>query len=461
MRLRASNILIAAVYGLSLASGLFAQTNPPARPRVGDLKEEQRLIDNAYLGDAVFQVKRARERLGAGNQRLAQQSGLWALEQIAYAKRRLERHAPRIEEAGGAFFERTSEATRKELRESYAKVRENYSNVEDQLDVLAENLKKSGLPILSETLNRVRSASGDNAVKAVNDGFLKAGETGKGDTHGGETVAAGTGGIGGANVSVGGANGVGTELTNAQGTRLVQTKDGVLVIPPGILIPGAKLVPPGKIVLANGQEVSIDSIKPGPNNTLAFIDPASGRAMAIDPATGLPMASGVAPYSGLTPPNIGAVDQNGRKITVGPEWKNGEQSGVTKDYIDMAGGMLESEIKVTRKIVDATSNPWKIQETAGDRRTWNFTIRVSDEKKAGGSISYRLTVDGGGPPGFTIKSWEVVDASGGRAAVVTEAGKPEAVATFTKGGKYDSFALGETDWGTSFKVKGPVIDAYP
>lgn len=460
MHIRNLRPLLAAVLSLGLGSSLFAQPNPPQRPRVGDLREEQRLIDNAYLGDADFQIKRARERLGGGNNRLAQQSGLWALEQVAYAKRRLERHAPKIEEAGGLFTERATESTRKELRDSYAKVREKYVNTEERLDALAEALKKAGLPILAETLNNVRRLSGDDAVKAVNDGLRRAGETGQGDKAGGETISGGTGGGGSAS---------GAEQTNAQGVRFQQTPDGVLVIPPGTLIAGARLGPNGTIIFKDGTTASINDIRPGPGNTLTVTDSNTGTTKQIDPSTGLPQSRpGAGPagpaspaFSGSLPAGVTVVDQNGRRITVGPDWRNGEQTGVTKDYIDVAGGMLDSEIKVVRRIIDASSNPWKIQETPGERRNWNFSIRVGDEKKASGSISFLLTVDGGGPTGFTIRSWEVVDASGSRAAVAPAAGRPEAVATFTKGGKYDSFAVGETDWGTPFRIKGPVIDAYP
>lgn len=463
MRIRILHPVLAVTLAFCFGSSLFAQPNPPPRPRVGDLREEQRLIDNAYLGDADFQIKRAKERLGGNNNRLAQQSGLWALEQVAYAKRRLERHAPKIEEAGGAIFERTSESTRKELRESYAKVRENYVNVEERLDTLAESLKKAGLPILAETLNRVRSASGDEAVKAVNDGLRRAGEKGQGDKTGGDTVIGGTGGDITSNAA---------EQTNAQGTRFQQTPDGVLVIPPGTLIAGARLGPNGTIIFKDGTTASINDIKPGPGNTLTVSDSRTGMTKQINPTTGLPQAGGVSGvgtggssggsgFSGSLPAGVTVIGPDGKKITVGPDWKNGEQTGVSKDYIDVTGGMLDSEIKVTRKIVESTGSVWKVQEIPGERRNWNFAIRVGDEKKAAGSISFLLTVDGGGAGGFTIRSWEVVESNGGRAAVAPVAGKPEAVATFSKGGKYDSFAIGETEWGTSFRIKGPVIDAYP
>ncbi|MBI4624575.1 MAG: SUMF1/EgtB/PvdO family nonheme iron enzyme [Verrucomicrobia bacterium] len=161
------------------------------------------------------------------------------------------------------------------------------------------------------------------------------------------------------------------------------------------------------------------------------------------------------------PPGITVVDQNVRRITVGPDWKNAERTFVRKDYTDTASGMLRLETKVTLKIVDATSNPWKVQEFPGERREWNFSIRVSGERKTNRSVSFLLTVNSGGSTSFTIKSWEVIDASGVHAPVKPSVDRPEAVATFTKRGKYDVFAVGETDWGTSFRIKGPVIDAYP
>lgn len=456
MRVRNLRSLLASVLALGLGSSLFAQSNPPPRPRVGDLREEQRLIDNAYLGDADFQIKRARERLGGGNNRLAQQSGLWALEQVAYAKRRLERHAPKIEEAGGLFLERATESTRKDLRESYAKVREKYVNTEERLDDLAEALKKAGLPILSETLNNVRSSSGDDAVRAVNDGLRRAGEKGQGDKAGGETISEGTGAGGSAATAA---------QANAQGVRFQQTPDGVLVIPPGVLIAGARLGPNGTIIFKDGTTASINDIRPGRGNTLTVTDPRTGSTKQIDPSGDLTQSTTDRnirkQWPDRLPPDVTVVDQNGRKITVGPDWRNGEQTGISKDYIDVTGGMLESETKVTRKLIEATGSVWKAQEIPGERRNWNFSIRVGDEKKASGSISFLLTVDGGGPAGFTIRSWEVIDANGSRAAVTPAAGKPEAVATFTKGGKYDSFAVGETEWGTAFRIKGPVIDAYP
>ena len=446
------HVLLASV-ALSVATRLHAQANPPPRPRVGDLREEQRLIDKAYLGDADFLIKRARERLGGGNNRLAQQSGLWALEQVAYAKRRLERHATKIEEAGGLFLERATESTRKELRESYAKVREAYHNMEERLEDLGEALKKNGLPILAETLNNVRGASGDAAIRAVNDGLRRAGETGQGDKVGGETVLGGAGGSGA------GGGGV-AEHTNAQGVRFQQTPDGVMVIPPGTLIRGARLGPNGTLIFADGSTTSTDNIKPGPGNTLTVTDPATGRTSTINPSSGVPQAGGAA-FTGSLPSGVTVVDQNGRRITVGPDWRNGEQTGISKDYIDMPGGNLDSETKVIRKLTETSGSVWKAQEVPGERRNWNFAIRVGDEKKAAGSISFLLTVDGGGQAGFTIKSWEVVDASGARASVTPIPGKPEATATFSKGGKYDSVATGETEWGSAFRIKGPVIDAYP
>lgn len=425
------------------------------------------MIDKAYLGDADFQIKRAKERLGTGNNRLAQQSGLWALEQVAYAKRRLERHAPKIEGAAGIFFERTSESTRKELRENYARVRENYANTEDRLDALAEALKRAGMPILSETLENVRRSSGDDAIKAVNDGLRRAGESGKGDVHGNETVTGGTGAaLGGANGGSA-AGGGAAEQTNAQGVRFVQTADGVMMIPPGTVIRGARLNPDGTITFADGSTTSINNVKAGPGGAIQVVNPATGATATIDPATGLPGAAGgsggargaggfdPSSFNGRLPPGVVVLDQNGNRITIDAEFQNGEQTGVKKDYIGGAGATLVSETKVSRKLVQATGSEWRVNVVPGESRSWNFSIRMGEQRSSNGVVTLTMTVDGGGSSGFRLNSWEIVDEKGNRAAVAPSSQNPaEAVATFSKGGEYTFTVSGETDWGSPFRVKG-------
>lgn len=239
---------------------------------------------------------------------------------------------------------------------------------------------------------------------------------------------------------------LGTMRTLPDGTVVAMSDRGLVYLGPDgrwRLLAGAKLNPDGTVTTADGRTGPLSSLLGGGGG-------ASGGGRG-----------GSAPFSGKIPDNVTVVGPDGKRITVGPEWKDGEQKGVSKDYIDVNGGMLDSETRVTRKIVESTGNVWKVQETPGERRNWNFTIRVGAENKASGSISFPLTVDGGGPTGFTIKSWEAIDSSGTRASVAPAAGKPEAVVTFTKGGRYETFASGETEWGTPFRIKGPVIDAYP
>ncbi len=441
MRLRASYLLLTAISGLGLSQVLLAQTPAAEPPSVGDLREEQRIINNAYLERGETFVSKAKEMFADNLLRPSLENGFYAVELLSRARNTLDKHPSRIEQARG-FLGRATESTREELRDNLKKnIDPRYFRLQGTLEGLAATLAGKGMRALQDALNAAKTGN----VALVQQIMQGAGVTPQGPVDPNAKPI----------------QQVPTELTNAQGVRFVQEADGVRVIPPGTLIKGARLGPNGTIIFANGTTGSINDIKPGPGNSVTITDPQTGRTSVIDPSTGLSSTTtlGNTSYTG-TGPGF-AVDKNGRRITIGPEWRNGKQEGVSKDYIDMAGGMLDSEAKVVRTIVDSSTNPWKIDESPGEKRNWNFTIRVSDEKKASGSISFRLTVDGGGPTGFTIKSWEVVDASGARAAVAPEAGKPEAIATFTRGGKYDSFAVGETDWGSPFKVKGPVIDAYP
>lgn len=464
MRLRITLLPLIVISSLSLVSGLFAQSSPPPRPSAGDLREEQRTIGNAYLGDADFQIKRARERLGVSNNRLAQQSGLWALEQLAYAKRRLERHAPKIEEAGG-FFGRASESTRKELRDSYTKVRENYVNTEERLDTLAEALKKAGMPILSQTLENVRGSSGDGAVQAAQAGLRAAGEKAQGDRIGDTpslSPISGGGSMGGGSAPAIGVPGavppgalsadgrfvespefgridLSTGRTLPDGSVAYQSDKGLVIRGRDgkwHLVSGAQLNPDGTVTTADGRRVPAESL-------------ADGGAGGVDGA-----ANG-ANFSGRIPPGTIVIDQNGHRITVDAEFQNGEQSGVKKDYIGGAGVTLVSETKVTRKLVQATGNEWHVNVTPGESRSWNFSIRIGEQKSANGTVTLTLTVDGGGGSGFKLKSWEITDDKGNRASVAPSTSNPaEAVATFAKGGEYTFAVTGDTDWGSAFRVKG-------
>lgn len=488
MRIRLLLATLVTILGLGFSPALLAQSqNQP--PSVSDIKEEQRIIGNANLGDAEFQIKEARERLGAKNPRLAQQSGLWALEQLAYAKRRLERHAPRIEEARNLFGFRASEGTLQELRASYRKLRDHYSDVEEKLDALALVLQQAGYSILSQTLEKVRSSGGDGAVAEVQKALSLAGQHGRGDQAGpapaGETppgpaqtntspvtpqipglpdatvtqsdpshVTVNIPGVG--PVSMEGklsADGkyvdtaefgridLGSGRRLADGSVAFQSDKGLVVLGKDgkwHLVPGAQLNSDGTATTADGRRVPAESL-------LSSAGAASGGGGGADSRN----------FSGSIPSNVVVVDQNGNRITVDPNWQNGEQSGVKKDYIGGAGATLVSETKVTRKLVEASGSEWKVNVSPGESRNWNFAIRMGEQKTANGTATLTLDVDGGASGNFKITSWEIVDDKGDRASVAPSATNPaEAVVTFTKGGEYNFTLRGETDWGSPFTVKG-------
>jgi len=447
-----------AVAVLGLVSKLNAQGAGSEKPSVGDLKEEQRKIGNAYLGDADFQLKIARERLGVGNNRLAQQSGLWALEQLAYAKRRLERHAPKIEEAQG-IFGRATESTRKDLRDSYAKIRQNYVDIEERLDIIAQTLQKAGMPILAETLNNVRNSSGEGAVEAVQQGLRRANVQGKGDVN----ATNGSGG-GGAGVGAGGGeSGAGATAALSGGGTVMQTGANVSFNFPD----GTSASAQNCTLSADGKTLNSPDV--GAIDVSSIHKNASGKVVGktVDGRDvylgddgkwhfGTPGGGGAA-GSGRIPSSINngpsEVIINGKRVKVGPKWENGEQKGVATEYGDEEGGILLGETQVTRKLVEASGSEWKAVETPGQSRSWDFNLKKGDEKNAAGAISFPLGVNASSGGGFQIDSWDIRNERGDRAAVNPPSGN-DVTATFTKEGRYRIVAHGRTDWGTPFSVKG-------
>ena len=123
MRLRLLPSLLIVVSGLSLGSGLFAQNTAPAgppRPSIGDLKEEQRIIDNAYLARGENFVGKSKEQIADNLLRPAKENAFYAIELLSRARKLLDQHPSRIEQASGLFgraFESSRESLRKNLRE--------------------------------------------------------------------------------------------------------------------------------------------------------------------------------------------------------------------------------------------------------------------------------------------------------------------------------------------------------
>jgi hypothetical protein len=439
--------------GVGFVSQLSAQGGAAEKPSVGDLKEEQRKISNAYLGDADFQLKTARERLGTNNHRLSQQSGLWAVEQLAYAKLRLEKHAPKIEEAQG-IFGRASEGTRKELRDAYAKVRQNYVDIEERVDIVAQALEKAGWPILAKTLAKVRGSSGQGAIDAVREGLNSAGQQGKGDQLGG---GAGAGGGGGGGEGGGG----GPAALTGGGTAMQNGANVTFSFPDGTSMSAQNCTLSADGKTLNSPDVGpidVSSIRKDANGNIVG-KTMDGRDVYLGKDGKWHVGSPGGASNRTTINNRGPqqgdtyINEKGERITIGPDWKEPPREGVSKDYIGGGGARLMSETKVTRQMVSAGAGQWKSQETPGEARPWNLSIRVGEQKRSGDGSTMNLTLDAGGSGAIARATWEVVDqASGTRATVAPGSSPTEGVATFTKPGDYTITATGETDWGSPFRI---------
>jgi hypothetical protein len=485
-----------------------------APPTVGDLKEDQRQIGNAYLGDASFYIKQSKERLGGGNGKLAQQSGLWALEQLGYAKRRLERHAPRIEEARNGFTGfRVTESTRDELRKSYSKVRDRYAEVEDQLDSLGKRLTEMGFPLVSQTLEKLRNASGEDATKIVNDALHSINQGGKGDKLAGADETSSdtsnssnnssgnsTGGSTGTSISGGATTPVATPAkpmiagvspsdivmgpngevtikgvrinpdtmgnpdyssaqTNASGVTFIQTDKGVLVIPPGTLIPGAKLNADGTVTFADGSRAGINDIKVGPDGRIQVLT-TDGKQMILNPKTGgLTSAGGASDgrnFNGGVPNGARLVDRNGNPITIdgdAPPFQNGKRSFTRKVYLGAPNTLLQREVKVNQQLLETGDKVFKVEESLGESHNWSLSITLGDTKPTDGKLVATLkVVDSSGNSNFTLSGVTVESDTGNRASV--QAGQDGSYSvTFAHDGDYTAAAEGKTEWGSAFRVE--------
>lgn len=469
-------------------------------PRVGDIREEQRKIGQAYLGDATFQIEQALLRIGAGNPQLGQQSGLWALEQLAYAKRRLERHAPRIEETVNIFGGRIAERARVDLRESYRAVRQQYVNTENRLDALALRLQQLGFPLLNRTLTTFRQSTGDQAVNVVRQALQEAGLTARGDIHGdgddpvtdstarpGTSIPVGPNANGGTLgsdgvVTISGVRIPGTydpatntiqsptfgrvdlnsAQTNANGVTFIQTDRGVLMIPPGILIPGAKLNPDGTITFADGSVASINNISVGPDGRIT-VRTQDGQNITLGPdgrptgAVGGQTGPNINNHNGPVPSNIRLVDANGNPVTVdgdAPPFENGRRSFVRRVYLGVPGGLLQRETRVNQQLVGGDNNAWRVDEQLGESRSWSLTVTLSDSRQASGRMTATVrAADLGGATGISITSLVVENDMGQRAEAQPVGSTGAYSVTFTQSGEYTAIAEGTTDWGSKFRIE--------
>lgn len=495
---RLFHLLIFIISGCLLALLPLHAAPPSEPPSAREIREEQRIILNAYIIRGEEYLTRSRDELADGRLKASKENGFHAVELLARAKAKLDRHPERIEQVRGIFGGMNREDFRKNLKTN---IDPRYFRLQERLENIASQLAAKGDSSLQ---NSLMAAEHGNVARVLQDKAAQglgaiASDTSDGGIGSGSTPSTGgSGGIPslpGSAISQEGPNRVGLDLPGlphvsiagnrstdgesidspqygrvdlASGTKLpdgsvaFQTSKGVLVINPDgsqNFIPGAKLNPDGSATLANGSSVSLANLHRDPSSgdlvtgDNKHID-AEGRAR--EGGSGGSANSVNRNFTGRASPNMTFVDEHGNPITVDPDWENGEQRGVRREYLGGKGARLVSETKVVRKIAQASGSQYVVNVIPGESRSWKLSIATGETHNASGTVQIALTLaDAGGLSDFTVKNWDAVSTTGGRASIVGNPEKPnEGTATFTQDGDYEISVTGETGWGSPFRITG-------
>lgn len=499
---RLFQLLMLAVLGYlapNLVNKAVAADEPPT---ARELREEQRIILNAYVLRGEEYLTRSRDELADNRLKASKDNGFHAIELLARAKARLDRHPERIEQVRGLFGGMAREDLRRNLKEN---IDPRYFRFQERLENLATQLASRGDRSLQASLGAAehgnvarvlqdKAAQGLGAIGSDGDGGSGSGDFG--GSTGGSSGGEGQGGIGslpGSAVTQEGPNRVGLDLPGlphvviagtksangeaidspqygrvdlASGTKLpdgsvaFQTSKGVLVISPDgsqNFIPGAKLNSDGSATLANGGTVTLSHLRRDPSSG----DLVTGDNRRIDSEgrarEGGTGSGGVSKnFSGRTSPNMTFVDEHGNPVTVDPDWENGEQRGVRREYLGGKGARLVSETKVIRRIAQASGNQFVVNVSPGESRSWKLSIATGETRSSNGTTQITLTLtDAGGLTDFTVKNWDAVSTTGAHASIAVNPEKPnEGTATFSQDGDYEISVTGETGWGSPFRITG-------
>lgn len=502
--------LCLAIFGLLAPSLFSAQPAQPTRqaPSARELREEQRIILNAYVKRGEEYLSKSREQLFDNRLKASKENGFHALELLARARAKLDKHPERIEQVRGLFSGSNREELRKNLKEN---IDPRYFSLQEHLENIAGQLAGKGDSSLQSSLSDAKAGNVDEVVRAIrnqnisvissddegasssDDSFDSSEGRGSSSNSGSSnSIPLSSGGSvsqespnsvgfnlpGGSHVSIPGtlsSDGssvdspqygrvdLGSGVKLADGSTAFQTSKGVLVIGADgsqKFIPNAKLNPDGSAKLADGSTVSLSNLRRDPS-TGALVTGDNVRINSQGIAEGGGSRAGAGgdvgrTFTGRVPSGVAFVDENGNPVTVDPDWENGEQKGTRRDYLGGRGARLVSETKVTRKIVQSTGNQYTVSVVPGESRTWKLAIGTGETRNVNGSVQVTLTLaDGAGLSDFSVKNWEAVSTSGGRATVTPSPGNPnEAVATFTQDGDYEISVTGETGWGSPFRITG-------
>lgn len=469
--------LVMTIRGFSQAAGAPAPI--PTTYSKGQLLTEQRVMQ-AYITDANFHIDRGIKAVGASLPDSAKVSLLRATSRVAQVDETMKAHPARIEHLAFSLLY-TREGMRKELRASYAKLRDEFGAVEDAMYALRRDMLRKGffgealkgqvavLDAVSKLLPEIqqndqalagrirgvveeinKALAADDLAKAeelitqLRDMLEAAGhkqDIQKAKDKINETA---TGGGEGMSPTATQALEGGGSLTPAAGGVTVTGKDGQMST-----IPGAVSIGAGKLRLADGTEVDLNGSKVQPDGSILLADGRVIKGTKVTAAAG--MAGPVTPPKGAM-----LVDAEGNEILDEYVWENGEGKGVDKIYVGGKGMRLTRETKVTvRATLNAgKANTYAVAKTPGESRTWAFVIApvAGSEKKATGHLTLALALsDRNGGTGFTVNKWDISSPAG--APSMGEGSGPQVTATFDASATYAIQVTGTTDWGSPFVIK--------
>lgn len=433
---------------LILAS--FGQTPAPATFSKSQLETEQRIM-KANISDANYHIDRAIKSVAANLPDSAKVSLLRATGRVAQIDEVMKAHPERIERLSFSLLY-SRESVRKELRDSYKKLRDDFGSVEDAMFALRHDMLRKGLfgeelkqqiavldaatkllPEIEKT-NPELAAKVRGLIEEINQA-LASGDIAKADAlikqlnnllEGAgykQNILDAKNKIGGGGASVIGANGQ------------------------PVSIPGAIALPGGKARLADGTEVDLAGAQVLPDGSIRLAD---GRIIK----DGKLLSGGSAAVNPGRDSKL--YDANGNEITDEYLWENGEGKGVDKVYVGGKGQRLVRETKVTVRATPSAgkANTYEVAKTPGESRSWAFVVEpvAGSEKRASGryTVSVSLT-DKSGATGFTAAKWDISGPSG--APSLDGSTGPTVTATFTQSGTYVVQVSGTTDWGSPFVIK--------
>jgi len=483
---RQHHLLLAGLLAFAMTTRGFGQTTgapastPPTYTK-GQLQTEQRVMA-AFISDANYQIDRGIKAVGANLPDSAKVSLLRATSRVGQADALMKTHPIHIENlAFNLFYSR--EDVRKELREAYAKIRDQFSAVEDAMYALRRDMLRKGLfgeelkgqvavmDAAAKLLPDIEKKDPAMAAKIrgmmdqINDA-LGAGDTAKAETlikQLSDTLS-GAGyeqaidqakqkineaaGPGGGEAMAPAAPemlaGGGTVSPSAGGVT-VTGKDGQMS-----MVPGATSLGGGRVRLADGTEVDLNGAKVQPDGSILLAD---GRTIKDGKVVAGQVSAGraVNPTRGAT-----LLDPDGNEIADEYVWENGEGKGVDKVYVGGKGMRLTRETKVTVRATPSTTkaNTYEVAKTPGESRTWAFVIAPvpGSEKKSAGHLTFALALtDHNGGTGFTVSRWDITSPAG--SPTLGESSGAQVTATFDASATYAIQVSGTTDWGSPFVIK--------